>query len=343
MYSFITIPIGLGIALGIFVAGCIITWRVARHFFPDRKRPTIAGGSTLVLTVVIVLVTYLIQPKPCTQGLPNPSKGPPSCVTGQITLDGSTALYPFAKAVAERYMQQCSGSMITVQKSSSLEGLKKLGNNTVTIANSDVLAPTHMTGLEDHEVIIAVFVVIVNTKVNISNLTSSQLQEIYNGTVTNWKDVGGPNMPIVAYRRAEGSGTRYTFDQYILPQHTERITHPDTLDDTQALVTSVQNTVGAIGYASYDDVYTYAPSVASSLIIAIDGTRLGRQFYIDIADNTYKFWSIEHMYTAGPAVGLAKAFINYMGSDQVRAIANAHSFVDINTVSPDALAAHCSQ
>lgn len=52
------------------------------------------------------------------------------------------------------------------------------------------------------------FVLFVNQKNEIDGLTLDQIKDIYSGKITNWKDVGGKNVPIRAYQRPEGSGSQ---------------------------------------------------------------------------------------------------------------------------------------
>ena len=48
---------------------------------------------------------------------------------------------------------------------------------------------------------------IVHPSNNITNLTMGQLKELYMGTVKNWKEIGGPDRPIVVVSRDTSSGT----------------------------------------------------------------------------------------------------------------------------------------
>ena len=49
----------------------------------------------------------------------------------------------------------------------------------------------------------------------VENLTKDQLINIYNGTTTNWKDLGGADQPIVVIGREAGSGTRTAFEELL--------------------------------------------------------------------------------------------------------------------------------
>src|SRR2546421_479544 len=141
-----------------------------------------------------------------------------NCQKGSITFDGSTALYPLANAVASKYQDACSEATITPKQSESSAGLKAANDGTVQIGNSDTFADAKTyPALIDHQVAAVVFSVVLNPQVTgVTNLSSQQLIDIYAGTTTNWKDIGGPDLGIVRISRSVGSGTRATFEQYVL-------------------------------------------------------------------------------------------------------------------------------
>lgn len=258
-----------------------------------------------------------------------------NCVPGSITASGSTALAPLAKAVATAYQGKCSGATITVNLGGSKTGLQQVESGAVNIGNSDVAAnPVTQADLVNHEVSVVIFAVIVNKGVGVTNLTTAQIQGIYNGTTTNWNQVGGPNLPIVVVSRPASSGTRATFVKYV-NGGPEKISGPSSLttDSTGTVITNVAQNNGAIGYAA-----TGAAMKNSSVsLISIDGNA---PTAANVENNTYKFWNIERMYTKGPATGLSQAFIDYMTSPDAVTIAQQQDFVPITQMSADALTAH---
>ena len=270
---------------------------------------------------------------------PTASSGGPgklTCVSGTITADGSTALAPLVQKVAASYEKKCSGASITVNLGGSKTGLSDVEAGNVQIGNSDIFHLTNQTDLVDHQVAVVVFVFTVNSKVTgVTNLTTDQIKMIYSGQATNWKQVGGPDLPIVVVSRPASSGTRATFQKYILGGP-EKISGPSSLvsDSTGTVATEIQQTSGAIGYITLGqakksnltplniDGYAPTPSLAES--------------------NTYKFWNIEHMYTKGQPTGLTQAFINYMTSSDAKSIAAGLSFISITDMQQSALQAHQS-
>lgn len=308
------------VAISLFISACGDNGTASN----STPTATTASGSTPTATAAA-------SPTSSAAGAPT---GAYTCVSGAITADGSSALAPLAKAVATDYESKCSGANITVNTSSSGTGLSKVTAGNVQIGNSDIFAdPTKYAGLVDHQVAIVVFAVVINSKVTgVTNLTTDQLKSIYSGQTTNWSQVGGNNLPIVVISRLAGSGTRATFDKYVLggPETVSGASHL-TIDTTGDVVKTLNQTDGAIGY-----VATNAVKANKLTAVSIDGSAPTDDL---VKSNTYKFWNIEHMYTKGPASDLAAAYINYMGSDTSKAKASSLSFIAIADMSADAIAA----
>lgn len=266
---------------------------------------------------------------------PTTASGPP-CVTGSITFDGSTALYPLANAVATSYEKACQGATINVKQSNSNVGLSEVAAGTVDIGNSDIFAnPTSYPGLTDHQVAVVVFSVVINSKVTgVRALTSQQLINIFQGKTTNWNLLGGPDLPIVVVSRPTSSGTRATFERFVLNGPTT-VVGPATLTSSTSstVAQNVMQTDGAIGYVS-----TFYAQQNGLTSITIDGVSAD---LANVENNSYKFWNIAHMYTKGAATGLADAFITYMGSNSPDVVAarKADGFIALSDMSSSALSA----
>jgi phosphate transport system substrate-binding protein len=289
------------------------------------------GGSSTTGSTPTAGTTATTTTAASTLGTP----GSYNCVPGSITASGSTALAPLVKSVATSYQGKCSGATITVNLGGSKTGLSQVESGAVNIGNSDVKAnPVTQADLVDHQVCVVIFAVIVNKDVTVTNLTTTQIQGIYNGTTTNWNQVGGPNLPIIVVSRPASSGTRATFVKYV-NGGPEKVSGPSSLttDSTGTVITNVAQNNGAIGYAA-----TGAAMKNSGVsLISIDGNA---PTAANVENNTYKFWNIEHMYTKGPATALSQAFIDYMTSPDAITIAQQQDYVPITQMSPDALTAH---
>lgn len=325
-----------------------LIWLLYRY-----TRPKIGPIKTMLkweAGIVALLLLGTIIPNIWPQGCPHPRPDPiatlPPCGSGSITLGGSTALQSLMSKIATSYEQRCPETTINVINSAnqtgkqtndinkSEAGLDSVEDGTIAIATADTFAPSDKSDLVDHEIAASVFVVIVSSDVQITNLSTSQIRGIYTGKYKNWRELGGPDEPITALSRGSGSGTRYTFDTYVIGGH-ELVPQPSPIPDTGTMITTVQKTHGAIGYA---DLYDVSTNMQSLIQLSIDGIPASP---FTVNSNNYKFWTIEHLYTKGQATGLAQAFINYMGTDAARQIIQASSFIDIYSITSNALSQRC--
>jgi phosphate transport system substrate-binding protein len=251
-------------------------------------------------------------------GTPAPATPTPAatinCVTGSITAAGSTALQPLVQAAATAYAKACSGATITVNGGGSGTGLSQVSSGSVQIGDSDVTAESKLATpdaakLVDHIVARQGWIVVTNKDVTVTNLTTQQNTDIWTGKVKNWKDVGGPDLPIVLIFRPASSGTRSTFKKIVLGGATEA-TGGQTLteDSNGAVTTAVTKTDGAvsvIGFAYYNDPAN-KPLLNGLQLDGVDAT------VSNMASGTYKLAADGHMYTNGQPSGLTAAFLAYM-------------------------------
>jgi phosphate transport system substrate-binding protein len=264
------------------------------------------------------------------------SSSSPQCVQGTLQVTGSTALQPLAKAIATQYQSKCSGANITVGGGGSSTGLKNALDGSSGVGNSDVFADkTKYPGLSDNQVAVVVFSVVINSKVTgVTNLTAAQLKSIYTGQTKNWQQLGGPNLQIVPVSRPAGSGTRLTFEQFVLGTK-EALTGNPVAASSGEVANTVNQTDGAVSYVASD----YAKK-NNLTVVKLDGTDDSNT---NVQSNTYKFWNIEHMYTKGDASGLAKAYIDYVKSADTASVRQQQGFLDISSMSQAAITAKTPQ
>ena len=89
--------------------------------------------------------------------------------------------------------------------------------------------------------------IITHSKLGVDSLSTDQLMQIFSGQISNWKDVGGPDLSIVIYGRDSLSGTHsYLKDKFIRAPYSATV---NQLDGNAQIVAAVQKNKAAIGYA----------------------------------------------------------------------------------------------
>lgn len=239
-----------------------------------------------------------------------------SKVSGQVTVSGSSALLPLAKDAAAKFKTKNPDVSITLNAGGSGTGLKQVAEGSVNIGNSDVPADKKLPadkakGLVDHKVCTMTVAAIVNKDIadKVKSLTPQQLQDVFTAKVTNWKDVGGPDEPIVLVTRPTTSGTRALFTELALAGQEEASNKSLETDDSGTLIQSVAQTKGAIGYVALP----YLVNNKDVAAIAIDGVEPSLE---NTYNGKYKVWGYEHMYTKGEPTGAVKDYIDYVLSDE---------------------------
>lgn len=138
-------------------------------------------------------------------------------LSGTIGINGSTTIQPLADSIAELLNETQADLTIEVQGTGSSTGIKGVLNGTsdIGMASRELKAEEKAEGIDEHLVAYDGIAVIVNPANTVENLTSAQIKDIFEGTITNWKDVGGKDADIIVVSREAGSGTRSAFEEML--------------------------------------------------------------------------------------------------------------------------------
>lgn len=306
---------------------------------------TSSGGANSALTACHVTASDLTIPG---GGVSQAPTLPP----GSLNIDGSTALAPLFQQAAGNVSANSANSKVsvTITPNGSGVGLHDVEAGAVQIGLSDVFAQekasttTPYSDLVDHQVAVVPFTLVVSQDIasQVQNLTTRQIRDIYAGALTNWSQVGGPNEQITVVVRTRTSGTRATFDKFVLSDSKQLNDEPadaQTADSTSELVTDISNSRGAIGYTGSSFVLDQA-QVGKIFPICIDGFGASKK---SINAGKYTFWNIEHAYTKGtPDSGsVTDAFLHYVkGAQFQNADLAKFGFLKVSELSDAARATH---
>ena len=239
--------------------------------------------KTTKLFLILPLIAMLSCGKAKTEDKETEAKG----ATVSVTIKGSDTVLPLAQKEAEDLMKSNTNVTVTVVGGGSGVGITALvdGTTDIAMASRDLKTEEKLKLSEEkkdiEQVIIAfdALTVIVNPANKVSKLTREQLEQIFTGTIKNWKEVGGADEKIVAYSRESSSGTYEFFKEEVMAKK-NYATNVLSLPATGAIVQAVGQTKGAIGYiglayetkevkqlgVSYDQGKTFIePSVASAM------------------------------------------------------------------------------
>jgi phosphate transport system substrate-binding protein len=182
-------------------------------------------------------------------------------------------------------------------------------------------------------------VVIVNASVDLGdtpNLTLNQLADIYSGKITNWKDINGSDRNISVNAREEGSGTKDCFEAALKTVDKGFVMKErgvNSVNSTGAIIATVNNTPGAIGYINLDVALKLQNSGSGENIrvVSVDGVSADQE---TVSKGDYKISRNLILVTDGDPKGIVKFFIDWIMSPNGQDIVEKEGFVRIVGVIP---------
>ncbi len=177
--------------------------------------------------------------------------------TGTVKCSGSTTVLPLAQEAASMFMDANPDATVEVQGGGSSVGITQVKEGVVDIGMSsrDIKSEENADGsLVPTRIALDVIDVVVNPKVNVDNLTTEQVKDIFTGKITNWSEVGGADGEIIVVVRDKASGTREMFDEKALGSKKDAPVEPVAsaieCNSNGIVRETVASKAGAIGYIS---------------------------------------------------------------------------------------------
>lgn len=254
-----------------------------------------------------------------------------------VVIKGSDTVLPLSQKEAEVYLKDHADASITVIGGGSGVGIAAMIDGTCDIAQasrqikSKESRQAKKNGIDPVQTVIArdAITVVVHPDNPVKKLTIEQIGKIFTGEFTNWKDVGGPNMPIVVYSRESSSGTYAFFREHVLGGN-EYSQSALLAPATGAIVQSVSQTAGAIGYIgmAYMTKEVHALAVAKTAdaeyVAATPETA---------AAGSYPISRDLYYYTNGEPKGEVKAFLDFVLSEKGQNLVKEVGYVPVQAAS----------
>lgn len=241
---------------------------------------------------------------------------------GTIDIAGGTAHIPVMKEAAKRIMTANPDIRISIAGGGSGVGVQQVGEGLVHIGNTGrALSKEEVAkyGLESVAFAIDGVAVVINPANPVDALTAKQVQDIYAGAITNWKQVGGADRAITLYTRDEASGTREVFFKKLLAKGVI-VSSANVVPSNGAMKTAVAQDPGAIGYVGigHIDASVKAPT--------LDGMVPTQEH---AAAGTYTVTRKLYMNTKGAPAGVVKDFIDYLFTPEGAEIIRASGYIPV--------------
>lgn len=225
-------------------------------------------------------------------------------LNGTVSTGGSTSMEKVMSALQEAYAEKEPDVTVTYDPTGSGAGITGATDKTLDIGLSSRKLKDGETGVTATTIALDGIAIIVNNANPVQDLTIDQIAKIATGEVTNWKDVGGEDAPIVLIGREAGSGTRDGFESIV--GVTDKCQYAQELTSTGAVITGVAANNGAIGYASLSALKDTVKAVTVEGVACTEET---------VLDGTYK---------------IQRPF-NFVTNDSVTPSDAVQSFIDFAT------------
>lgn len=247
-------------------------------------------------------------------------------------LKGSDTVLPLAQKEAENYIAKNKSANVIVTGGGSGVGISALMEGTTDIAMAsrkiklDEKMKLQQAGKTVVEKTVAwdALAVIVNPKNAVSQLTRQQLEEIFTGKITNWKQVGGADLKIVVYSRETSSGTYEFFKESIL-KHKNYMSSVLSMPATGAIIQSVSQTPGAIGYVGL----AYLNKDVKPLKVSYDGKTFIEPTFANAKNKSYPVVRPLYFYYTKKDEARVKPFVDYVMSAEGQNTVKTIGYIDV--------------
>lgn len=243
----------------------------------------------------------------------------------KVTEIGSDTMLELMQSCAEEFNAQSSTASVSITGGGSGVGITKLieGSTDVAQASRAMTDAEKQTatanGVDPVEFKVAIdgIAIITNKDNTVTSLTLDQLANIYNGTYTNWNQVGGPDLSIVLYGRQPTSGTYQYFEEVVLKKGkaggSEYSATMKQQTGNQQILSQVEQDPGAIGYVGVG----YAKQGGSNIhVLDVQKNSTSAAYSpLDetaVLDQSYALSRYMYLYADGAPTGAVKDWIEFV-------------------------------
>jgi phosphate transport system substrate-binding protein len=244
-----------------------------------------------------------------------------TAVAGDIHVKGSDTLVILAQKWAEVYMTAHPETHIQVTGGGSGTGFAALQNGQTDLADaSRPIKPKEIEGCikafnrrpTEYKVALDGLSVYVNNDNPIGEISLEELAGIFTGAVKNWKEVGGPDMPIVVYGRENSSGTYEFFKEHVL-KGKDFASTVQTEPGTAAVLQAISKDKGGIGYGGG----AYGTGAKALKVSKVKGEPAVEPTEENVVAQRYPIWRYLYVYV-NPAVdkGEIHSYLGWIRGDE---------------------------
>lgn len=251
------------------------------------------------------------------------NSGAGSANEAKVTVSGSTSVGSPMENLAEAFEAKNPDVKVEVQQLGSSAGIKNAieGVSEIGMSSRDLKDEEKSAGLKETIIATDGIAVITNKANSVTDLTLDQVRDIYTGKITNWKEVGGKDAPIVVVSREDGSGTRDGFQEKVGFESEELVKDAQITDGSGNIKSTVEGNENAIGYISFG----YVDEAVNA--VKVDGVEINHE---TVANNEYVIARPFILVNKEGISDNAQALIDFILSDEGQSILEEKGFIRVN-------------
>lgn len=245
--------------------------------------------------------------------------------TQKLTLTGSSTVAPLVLDLGKRFEKQNPGVRIDVQAGGSSRGLADARSGLADLGMVSRALKPDEADLTSYVLALDGITIVLHKSNPVTALSNEQIVAIYTGKITNWKTVGGKDLPITVVNKAEGRSTLELFLQYF------KLKAPDVkaqvvIGDNQQGIKTLAGNPGAIGYVSIGSAEYEEEDGTPIKLLPINGVAAT---VANVRNRTFPLSRPLVLVSRAPATGLTKRFIDFAQSRQVYDLIQEQFFVPV--------------
>ena len=276
--------------------------------------------NSMILFIPVLILALLVSS--CGGGiqvLPTPSESP---LIGRLTFAGSTTMQPLAANLSDAFRQRHPQVIFEVAAGGSVVGIQAVHEGTADIGmSSRAINAEEAQGIKVYTVGIDALAIVIHPDNSVESITLIQLQDIFMGRITNWKELGGNDLAIIPVQREISSGTRGAFDELALEKQEAAAPELLTVITAGDVAASVAIQPAAIGYLGFGNLES------DLKVLAINGTLPSQE---TIRDGTYPLFRPLSLLTGPLSQPLADKFINFVLSPEGQAYVEEFGWIPVS-------------
>ncbi len=267
---------------------------------------------------LLLIVALLAACSPQVTASPTPTE---DSLTGRLTFAGSTTMQPLVSHMADEFRIIHPNVVMEVAAGGSSVGIQAMHDGTADIGMaSRNLTSEELEGIKQYIIAIDVLAIVIHPDNPVNTLTIAQIQDIYFGNVTNWQELGGPDLVIVPVQREVSSGSRGAFDEIVLEKQVADATNLVTLITAGDVAAKITTELGSIGYVGFGNLDT------SLKVLQVGGILPTQE---SAKDGTYPLVRPLILLTGPLSQPLAQTFIDYVLSDEGQRYVNEYGWIPV--------------